>query len=165
MLEKLDSILTGIIRSLERFYESLGRIGDYVLDFLSRTFQALLRILKRAISTIYRFLHDLLANLLKITWNLLKLALVPLFVWGFGDEVRRVSFWALGWFIEIVALAGFGLFVVAVLASFARSGAEEDSPVQSHSHLPVAFFVLNLLALCTVLIVSWYGRTGLGTRC
>jgi hypothetical protein len=130
MLKQLDRILTNIIKFLENSQLLLGRVGDYVLDFLSSAFQALLRILQRIISIIYRFLLNLIINLLKIIWRLIQISLIPVFfvfVWGFGNELRHSSFFISGLSLEVIGIGGILLFLVIVLASFVNSDADEES--------------------------------------
>jgi len=129
MLQRLDQILTQFIKYLERLPIGLSRISDYVLAFITRASETLVRVLRRAISIIFRFLRELTTNLVKIAWHLLQLALVPFLftlVLCFGLELRKVVYWKTGLGMMLVAGAGLVVFVVAFLASFAKSNTEEQ---------------------------------------
>jgi TonB family protein len=137
MLQRLDQVLTQFIKYLERLPIGLSRISDYVLAFITRASETLVRVLRRAISIIFRFLRELTTNLVKIAWHLLQLALVPFLftlVLCFGLELRNVGYWKTGLGMMLVAGAGLVVFVVAFLASFAKSNTEEQKePITSNT--------------------------------
>jgi len=164
MLKQLDNLLTELIKYLDLFYVALGRVGEYLLQFISRTFEGILRVLRRAISIIYRFLRDLVVYLVKISWRLFQLTLVPLcfvLLWGFGSELWRSGYWKLGIWLEAIAIVGLFLFVAAFLASLAKSikesppsTANENSTREKGATIQFAFLVMDFIALGLVLWIS-----------
>ncbi len=170
MLKNLDHLLTELIRQLEVFYVALGRVGEYVLEFITRTFEGILRVLRRAISILYRFLRDLLVNLVKIGWRLLQLALVPLFfvlLWGFGSELWTSGYWKLGISLEVIAAVGLLLFAAVFLASLTKSRKEapsnnpdvENLTREKGATIQFAFLMVDLIALGLVLWVTlWWAH-------
>lgn len=126
-LKRLDKVLTKIGSAFEQVPKSLSQGADYVLNLLSKYTDSLVEILSVAVDTIYRFFRQMLVNLVKIGWNLVKLLvffLAPFYTWSFGYEIIRItSVWyykAIGFFLFGVGGIGLLLFVAGLFASSAH---------------------------------------------
>lgn len=156
-LDKIDATLKRVISALEAVQGAIARVGDYVLELLSRYVEALLKVCRRAATIIYRFLRDLLWNCLRIAWQLFHLGLIILFfglIWAFGSELRHLHYAISGFALESIGIVGLILFAAALLASLGKNSEAEGDARRFGRHV---FALLDLLGVLIVPVATVTG--------
>lgn len=163
-LEALDRQLRRFLESFERLPATIGRAADRALEAMRRYTDNLVELIRTAVSVIVRFLRDLLVSLLRLVWNLFKLAvvaLVPCYLFAYGMTIEQLGHSrptkALGWTLAVMGVLGMLLIVVAIIASFAKDGfarteAGTVDAKQRHETRLIGFVFADLLAILAVAV-------------
>lgn len=155
-LSRLDAILDKIAETSDQFLIRLSRVVDRSIQRLSHYLESFLDFLRDVFDHVYRFFKREFITVARIFSKLLQLFSILLFfayIFSSGSELKHLRHAVTGWLLQIIGLLLIILFAGLVVASF--SPAQKRAPNESSALLkPVAFLILNLIAICLIVVSS-----------